>query len=410
MPISKKDREILRGLAKRVAEIAALPVQAERIALWKKHNALKPVRPMILVFPEGSWRELLPDSALECKGKEARGYEYALRRRIYTHDHFRDDTVCEGVWFVPKAVDDTGWGLEEKHIASTEATGAFGFDPVIRSPKDLKKLRKPEVLHDEKKTQENLAQAHDLFDGILDVQLKGIQHVSFHLMGHYIHLRGLNEILLDMYENPQMLHDAMAFFEEGCHGLVRQWREMNLLDLNNDNTYQNSGGNSWTDELPRKNYDPKRIEPADMWASAESQEMALVSPEMHWDFAMQYEARLLEPWGLTGCGCCEDLTLKMDYVRRLPRLRRISIAPCAPVDRAAPELRGDYIFSWKAQPSMLVGKFNEKLVRDYIRHTLDVAKEHGCVLEMILKDTHTCENHPERFTRWTEIARGLVGS
>ena len=24
---------------------------------------------------------------------------------------------------------------------------------------------------------------------------------------------------------------------------------------------------------------------------------------------------------------------------------------------------------------------------------------------MILKDTHTCENHPERFTRWTEIAR-----
>ena len=25
-----------------------------------------------------------------------------------------------------------------------------------------------------------------------------------------------------------------------------------------------------------------------------------------------------------------------------------------------------------------------------------------------LKDTHTCENCPERFTRWTEIARELV--
>ena len=23
---------------------------------------------------------------------------------------------------------------------------------------------------------------------------------------------------------------------------------------------------------------------------------------------------------------------------------------------------------------------------------------------MILKDTHTCENHPERFTQWIEIA------
>jgi hypothetical protein len=27
---------------------------------------------------------------------------------------------------------------------------------------------------------------------------------------------------------------------------------------------------------------------------------------------------------------------------------------------------------------------------------------------MILKDTHTCENHPERFTEWTKIARNLV--
>jgi hypothetical protein len=27
---------------------------------------------------------------------------------------------------------------------------------------------------------------------------------------------------------------------------------------------------------------------------------------------------------------------------------------------------------------------------------------------MILKDTHTCEHHPERFDRWTKIAREEV--
>ncbi len=47
-------------------------------------------------------------------------------------------------------------------------------------------------------------------------------------------------------------------------------------------------------------------------------------------------------------------------------------------------------------------------MRDYIRHAIEVAQANGCVLEMILKDTHTCENHPERFTWWTEIARELV--
>jgi hypothetical protein len=27
---------------------------------------------------------------------------------------------------------------------------------------------------------------------------------------------------------------------------------------------------------------------------------------------------------------------------------------------------------------------------------------------MILKDTHTCEHHPERFTRWTDIAQDVA--
>ena len=33
------------------------------------------------------------------------------------------------------------------------------------------------------------------------------------------------------------------------------------------------------------------------------------------------------------------------------------------------------------------------------------ATPQDCILEIILKDTHTCENRPERFTRWLEIAR-----
>jgi hypothetical protein len=54
------ERKVLRELAKHVAEIAALPIQAERRELWKMHNNLQPVRPMILLFPEGSWEELHP--------------------------------------------------------------------------------------------------------------------------------------------------------------------------------------------------------------------------------------------------------------------------------------------------------------------------------------------------------------
>lgn len=406
MGLTKKDTEVLRGLAKRVAEVAALPVMAERRAMWKRHNALQRVRPMLLVFPEGAWGELLPDSTLTCQGERARRIEWQLRSRLYYHEHLHDDTVIEREWVVGKAIKHTGWGLEPKSIPSTEARGAWKFDPVLKSPDDLAKLTFPQVGHDEGATAQALAEAQELFGDILDVKLKGISHVSFHPMALYTRLRGLHEAMMDMAAEPRLVHDAMAFFEEGYRRIIQQYEALNLLSLNNDGTYHSSGGVGYTDELPAAGFDPARVRPCDMWASAEAQELALVSPEMHEEFALQYERRLLAPFGLNGYGCCEDLTRKLDYVLTIPRIRRISISPFADVDRCAEKLGAKAIFSWKPHPSHLVGDFDEGRLRAYIRHTCEATR--GCIVEMILKDTHTCERHPERFTRWTQLAREVA--
>jgi len=406
--ISASDRNTLRGLAKKVADIAALPIQKKRRDLWKKHNSLMPVPPMILIFPEGSWQELLLQTALKCEDKDARGIEWNLRARIYNHEHFQDDMVVEKEWVVYKVIRNTGWGLSAQHIPSTEPRGAWHFDPVIKQPADLRKLRHPDISFDEEATRKALEDAQGLFGDILDVELKGVAHVSYHLMNHYTGLRGLAETMMDMYAEPQMLHDAMAFLAEGHHRLLEQYVKLNLLSLNNDSTYHSSGGNGYTDELPARGCKPERVRPCDIWASAEAQEMALVSPEQHEEFVLQYEKRLLEPFGLTGYGCCEDLTRKLAHVFAIPHIRRISISPFADVDACAEKLKGDYIFSWKPHPSHLVGEFNEDMVRGYIRHVVEVCRANGCVLEMILKDTHTCEHHPERFDRWTQIAREEV--
>jgi hypothetical protein len=180
---------------------------------------------------------------------------------------------------------------------------------------------------------------------------------------------------------------------------------MNLLAFNNNDTYHSSGGNGFTDELPMPDADPDHPRPCDMWASAESQELAQVSPEHHAEFALRYEKQLLEPFGLNGYGCCEDLTRKLDDVLTIPHIRRISCSPWADVDACAAKLKGKYIFSWKPHPAHLVGNFDAAAIRKYVRHALAAAKTSGCVLEMVLKDTHTCDNHPERFDEWTRIAR-----
>jgi len=402
------DRTILRDLARRVADIACLPIQQQRRQQWKLHNSLKSRKPMIWISPEGSWRELVPDSALRCEGKKARDIELQLRRTIYYHDHFCDDNLVEKTWTVQRVISNTGWGLEPKWHHSREALGARTFDPVINTPADLKKLRMPEVREDTAETARRLAEAQDLFADILDVQLKGVAHVSFHMMAQYTALRGLEQVMTDMVENPEWLHEAMRFLTEGNRRIVQQYIDQNLLSLNNDWTYQNSGGNGYTDELPAPGFNPNRVRPCDMWASAEAQELALVSPAMHEEFSLRYEKQLLAPFGLTGYGCCEDLTRKLDDVLTIPHIRRISISPFADVDKCAEKLAGRAIYSWKPHPAHLVGQFNPDLVRSYIRHMLEVTKANGCFVEMILKDTHTCENHPERFDMWCRIAREEV--
>lgn len=406
MNIPPADRRRIRDLAKRVAEIAALPLMAERRAMWMRHNRLERVRPMVLVFPEGSWLEILPHTKLQCESDAARGYEWALWSRIIQYEDLHDDAVIEKEWIVDKAIRNSGWGLQPRHTARTEERGSWAFDPVIQKPADLAKLRFPEVSVDEAESRRRLTEAQDLFGDILDVKLKGVRHVSFHLMSHYTNLRGLEQVMMDMVLEPQWLHDAMAFLEEGNRRQVEQYEALGLLEYNNDSTYHSSGGVGYTDELPPADTDPGHVRPRDMWSSAESQELAQVSPEMHAEFALQYEKRLLAPFGLNGYGCCEDLSRKLEDVLTIPNIRRVSISPWADVERSAAGLGNRAIFSWKPNPAHLVGEFRPDVVRDSIRHTLEATR--GCVIEMILKDTHTCEHHPERFTQWADIAQELA--
>ncbi len=401
--ISTADREALRELARRVADIGHMPIQEERKALWRRHNGLDRRRPLLYISPEGSWREILPPEAHRCTGRLARGFEHRLRQQIAWHELLADDTVVEPVWEVSPSVWHTGWGLEPKRIPSSAATGAWAFDPVVHRRKDLEKLRMPELCVDDEATARNVAEARAIFDGILEVRCEGVKRVSFHLMKEWTSLRGLEQVMMDMVLEPAMLEDAMTFLEEGHRRLVREQEARGVFSLNNDNTYHSSGGRGWTDELPAPGFDPDRVRPCDLWASAEAQEMAQVSPEMHERFVLQYERRLLAPFGLNGYGCCEDLTRKLDEVLRIPNLRRVSISPWADVEACAERLGRDVIFSWKPKPQHVAGEYDPEAIRAYLRHGLEATR--GCVVEVILKDTHTCMGEPERFAVWSRIAR-----
>jgi len=141
-----------------------------------------------------------------------------------------------------------------------------------------------------------------------------------------------------------------------------------------------------------------------MWGFTEAQEITAVSPQMHWEFAMQYEVPIHERFGLTYYGCCEPLDAKFDYVKRLPNLRVVSISPWCDRAIAAQALEDKYVYGFKPHPGHLAAvQFDGEYVRQYLRETLEIAR--GCLIEMVLKDTHTCNHQPQRFDEWTRIAQ-----
>lgn len=409
---SAEEIRILRELARRKAEILASPVVSERTRLWKKHNALAQERPMLLVFPEGSWAELIASSeALQCRCSDPllRYIEQEMRIELHAFEHFDTDNVPTPAVWVPKAIRNTGWGVEARWEMSEVERGSRRFDPVIGQESDLDKMRFPEVIHDEEVSQRRFEAVNEIFNGILPVDLVGIKHVSFHLFAQWTALRGLEEVLMDMIAEPELTHRAMAFLAEGNRRLLEQYERLGLLEFNHDNTYHSSGGNGWLESCPGPTPGASATR-ANMWASAEAQELTVVSPAMHGEFALRYEKELLEPFALTGYGCCEDITDKCDLVLKIPHIRRISVSPFANVARSAPRIGNLAIYSWKPRPTDLVGTFHTERIRSYLRENIAECRKAGCNFEVILKDTHTCERHPERFTEWCRIAREEIGS
>ncbi len=408
MAFDAHDKQILRELARRVAEIGHHPRQAERREMWKRHNGLQKTKPMVLIFPEGAWSEILPHDTLQCTDGLARRIEWHLRHKIYYWERLRDDNVIEPRINIGLVWSHTGWGLQPGRIHSDVARGAWHPDPPIKDPSDLAKLRFPDLVVDDEATQRNYEQVADAVGDIIEVRIHRRMHIwgESSIVRELAMLRGLDQIMYDMIDRRDWVHEAMSFLAEGTHRLLDQMEAYGKLDLANEDDYVGSGGVAYTDELPSEGFDG-RVRLKDLWGFAEAQELSQVSPEMHEEFALQYQRPLLERFGLTCYGCCEPVTDRLQYVLKIPNLRRISISPWADLRIAAEQLRDKYVFSWKPNPAQICGHFDEDRIRKDIRNTLDIAK--GCVLEMILKDTHTCEHDPSRLSAWVRIAQEETG-
>jgi len=401
--IAEGDREILRKLAGRVREIAELPGQAERKRRWARHNSLDPERPLVLCFPEGAWDELLPESSMECRDELARGWEWGLRSTIFWWDNFRDDNFIEPWFNIPWRVDGGNFGVQTV-LNREPGRGSYTWEAPLKDlSRDMSMLRFREPKVDRAATAREVEAATGAFGDLLPARIHGRYWWTLGMTQDAIKLVGLQEFMELMIDQPEEVHRLMAWLRDELTNFIGWFESEGLLSLNNGADYVASGGVGCTGELPGTPLKPGQpVGYSDLWGFAESQETVGTSPEMFADFVLAYQLPILERFGLNCYGCCEPLDGRMKYVQRIPRLRRVSVSPWANQEKMAAILGKKIIFSRKPNPAMICASFNESAIRDDLRATIDMAK--GCVLEIIMKDTHTVQHQPWRLTKWVEMA------
>jgi len=407
---SIRDKEIIARLATRVAEIAALPVQEHKREMWRRLNALKPVRPMVTI-DQVCWNEMNIDDelTLTCEDGECRGYEDHLRRTLYQWKHFPVDMVVEPFIRIQKAVHNSGFGIAVKEeVAVLDATnGVVGhaFTNQFETEADLERIQLPVITHNAAETTRRLEVAHELFDGTLSVFPQGVDpYLS--VWDPISCWMSVEDALYTLIDRPDYMRELAQRLVKGYSGMLDQLEEQGLL-CHHQSLVHCTG--AYTDELPAPGFDPERPRTKDIWMFGLAQMFSTVSPAMFEEFEIDMCMPLFERFGLVYYGCCDPLDRKMAQVRKIPNVRKISMSPWVDEEIGAAEIKGDYVYSRKPNPALLAWfTFSDKDVREHLQTTANVCARYGCPLEFILKDISTVKYEPQRLWRWAEIAMDVA--
>jgi hypothetical protein len=267
--------------------------------------------------------------------------------------------------------------------------------PVIRARPDI----------DEK----NMETAHDIFDGIMPVKLRGYgysQGYIFHAPWDDIAmLRGIENCMVDMISNPELIHKTVAKFTEIGLARMEQLEAQGLLDFNISSLHCTP---PYCDDVPAKGFDGTHVRLKDVWFRGAGQIFSSASPEMQDEFDLQYVKPLMEKCALVYYGCCEPLDRFIPYLKKVPNMRKIGVTPSANVRSSAEQMGGDCVFARKPNPANVARYFSREAVEQETTETIEACMENKCPYEIVLKDISTVGGKPQNLTDWAKTVTETI--
>ena len=405
LDMPKQDVTLLRELGKRYAEAASSPENARRKSAWADINDLRGGRPLVWAN-EICWHEMNVNNELTLVSESpiALRIESMLRRTLYQWNHLQGDMIIEQTFFSPYILENTGFGIApDADIAITDPNNTIAsrrFHCQIKRMEDIDQIKTPGITLQKERTEAFFQQYSYIFDGIIAVEKYGCSGFWFAPWDDIVLWMGAEEVLTGLAAEPELMHVLIKRLTDAYLGALDQLEALKLVASNNLNVRVGSGGYGYTRSIPpaADGCGAMRI-----WGSATPQIFSSVSPRMHDEFGLTYEKRWLERFALSYYGCCEPLHNKLDILKSIPNLRKISISPWADTIAASEQMRGKYVVSLKPTPAFLAcDTFDSALAEDELREKLKQLK--GCCVEVILKDISTVRGEPERLWRWMDMA------
>ena len=392
---------VLVDLAAETRELAASKEHLERQRLWTALLDLEPVRPLVnyYMYPRVWARDIAPGSLRHTNGIEA-VVELQLRCRLWQAKHYPDDTPLLPVVWVdcarPPRGPDWMWGVELL-VERTSEDGSYRPVPPIQKEADIAKVRPPRYQEDNEGSRRLVNEVCERIDGILPVKTRS-DELHWGPFEYVVRLRGLENLLFDLYERPEFVRALMQRVTDGMIAYQQEREAAGAVDAMA----------SWFGHVPCHHHIPageghllKRC-----WAYIHAQSSASISPDMYAAFIHPYNKQLAALVGLTYYHGCEDLGQKCRIIQDLPGLRLFHVSPWTPVDPVVHCLGNTCVLEVHSHPTnVLWADSRDQVVRELRERHKAVQ---GIPHVLALADVETARDRVEALIFWAETARGMV--
>jgi hypothetical protein len=401
--INDRDKLIVRELAKKYMALVTSEKQARMSARFRDTNDLRATRPP-LILEEIPWYQMNMNGELDCvcENEKARGVEYFFRRAIFYMTHFKADNLYLPEFRIKRAVRSSGIGIEFE-ATDLKRTDAFNnivsreYRDVLEDESALEKMHDPTFELCPEKDASELEFHTELLGDSIPIKLFGFDYFYYAPWDKITRLRGVEPILMDMYDRPEYLHEIIKKFTCAAHAEL-DFVEQNL-DVDKSNSLHCTPSPITVDE-------GKGLKST--WCRSMAQSFGVISPAMFEEFELDYLLSVAERFAYTYYGCCEPLDDKIGILKKIPNLRKIGCSPWAKVESCAEQIGGDYVLSRKPNPANVAMRTDPELIKGEIDQTVKACIKHGCPYDIVLKDISTVSHRPENLIVWAEAASEVL--